>query len=94
MLINIFFGFMMIVVSLVEFSKRVQNEILAKVMPTPQNFTAMKEWRGLINDLRQGGGCIPPLQVPVNHCLTRDSAGAKSEPGAAALSGGTGLPYS
>jgi hypothetical protein len=30
----------MFIVSLVEFSKRVQNEILAKVMPKPQNFTA------------------------------------------------------
>jgi len=29
---------MMFVVSLVEFSKRVQNEISAKVMPKPQNF--------------------------------------------------------
>jgi hypothetical protein len=29
----------MFVVSLVEFSKRVQNEISAKVMPKPQNFT-------------------------------------------------------
>jgi len=39
MLINIRFGFMMFVVSLVQFSKRVQNEISAKVMPKPQNFT-------------------------------------------------------
>jgi len=39
MLINICFGFMMFVVSLVEFSKRVQNEISPKVMPKPQNFT-------------------------------------------------------
>jgi hypothetical protein len=31
---------MMFVVSLVEFSKRVQNEIRAKVMPKPQNFMA------------------------------------------------------
>ena len=31
---------MMFVVSLVEFSKRVQNEISAKVMPKPQDFTA------------------------------------------------------
>jgi hypothetical protein len=31
---------MMFVVSLVEFSKHVQNEISAKVMPKPQNFTA------------------------------------------------------
>jgi hypothetical protein len=30
----------MFVVSLVEFSKHVQNEISAKVMPKPQNFTA------------------------------------------------------
>ena len=30
----------MFVVSLVEFSKRVQNEISPKVMPKPQNFTA------------------------------------------------------
>jgi len=28
------------IVSLVEFSKRVQNEISAKVMPKPQNFAA------------------------------------------------------
>src|SRR6516162_1535104 len=40
MLINICFGFMMFVVSLVEFSKHVQNEISAKVMPKAQNFTA------------------------------------------------------
>jgi len=40
MLINIRFGFMMFVVSLVEFSKRVQNEISAKVMPKAQNFAA------------------------------------------------------
>jgi hypothetical protein len=31
---------MMFVVSLIEFSKHVQNEISAKVMPKPQNFTA------------------------------------------------------
>ena len=31
---------MMFIVSLVEFSKHVQNEISAKVMPKPQNFTA------------------------------------------------------
>ena len=31
---------MMFIVSLIEFSKRVQNEISAKVMPKPQNFTA------------------------------------------------------
>jgi len=30
----------MFVVSLIEFSKHVQNEISAKVMPKPQNFTA------------------------------------------------------
>jgi hypothetical protein len=30
----------MFVFSLVEFSKRVQNEISAKVMPKPQNFMA------------------------------------------------------
>ena len=40
MLINICLGFMMFVVSLIEFSKHVQNEISAKVMPKPQNFTA------------------------------------------------------
>jgi hypothetical protein len=40
MLINICFGFMMFVVSLIEFSKRVQNEISAKVMPKAQNFAA------------------------------------------------------
>src|SRR5437667_12559673 len=40
MLINICFGFMMFIVSLIEFSKHVQNEISAKVMPKPQNFTA------------------------------------------------------
>jgi hypothetical protein len=39
MLINICFGFMMLSVSLIEFSKRVQNEISAKVMPKAQNFT-------------------------------------------------------
>jgi len=33
----------MFIVSLVEFSKRVQNEISAKVMPKPQDFAAMKE---------------------------------------------------
>jgi len=31
---------MMFIVSLIEFSKHVQNEISAKVMPKPQNFTA------------------------------------------------------
>ena len=31
---------MMFIVSLIEFSKRVQNEISAKVMPKPQNFSA------------------------------------------------------
>jgi len=30
---------MMFIVSLIEFSKHVQNEISAKVMPKPQNFT-------------------------------------------------------
>src|SRR5215472_11876945 len=40
MLINICFGFIMFIVSLIEFSKHVQNEISAKVMPKPQNFTA------------------------------------------------------
>jgi hypothetical protein len=30
----------MFIVSLIEFSKHVQNEISAKVMPKPQNFTA------------------------------------------------------
>src|SRR5215470_17455182 len=40
MLINNCFGFMMFFVSLIEFSKHVQNEISAKVMPKPQNFTA------------------------------------------------------
>jgi hypothetical protein len=40
MLINICFGFMMFIVFLVELSKHVQNEISAKVMPKPQNFTA------------------------------------------------------
>ena len=40
MLLNICFGFMMFIVSLIEFSKHVQNEISAKVMPKPQNFTA------------------------------------------------------
>ena len=30
----------MFVVSLIEFSKHVQNEISAKVMPKPQNFAA------------------------------------------------------
>jgi hypothetical protein len=30
---------MMLIVSLIEFSKHVQNEISAKVMPKPQNFT-------------------------------------------------------
>ena len=40
MLINICFGFMMFIVSLIEFSKHVQNEISAKVMPKAQNFTA------------------------------------------------------
>src|SRR6266481_8668647 len=40
MLINICFDFMMFIVSLIEFSKHVQNEISAKVMPKRQNFTA------------------------------------------------------
>src|SRR6266581_3991829 len=40
MMLNICFGFMMFIVSLIEFSKHVQNEISAKVMPKPQNFTA------------------------------------------------------
>src|SRR5215470_15307515 len=40
MLINMCFSFMMFIVSLIEFSKHVQNEISAKVMPKPQNFTA------------------------------------------------------
>jgi len=31
---------MMLIASLIEFSKHVQNEISAKVMPKPQNFTA------------------------------------------------------
>jgi hypothetical protein len=31
---------MMFIVSLIEFSKRVQNEISAKVMPKRQNFSA------------------------------------------------------
>jgi hypothetical protein len=31
---------MMFIVSLIEFSKHVQNEISAKVMPKAQNFTA------------------------------------------------------
>jgi hypothetical protein len=31
---------MMFIASLTEFSKHVQNEISAKVMPKPQNFTA------------------------------------------------------
>jgi hypothetical protein len=31
---------MMFIVSLIEFSKHVQNEISAKVMPKPQSFTA------------------------------------------------------
>jgi len=40
MLINICFVFMMFIVSLVKFSKHVQNEISAKVMPKAQNFVA------------------------------------------------------
>jgi hypothetical protein len=40
MLLNICFGFMMFIVSLIEFSKHVQNEISAKVMPKAQNFAA------------------------------------------------------
>ena len=39
MLINVCFGFMMLIVS-IELSKHVQNEISAKVMPKLQNFTA------------------------------------------------------
>src|SRR5260370_2103457 len=40
MLINICFGFMMFIVYIIEVSKHVQNQISAKVMPKPQNFTA------------------------------------------------------
>jgi hypothetical protein len=66
MLISICFGFMMFIVSLVEFSKHVQNEISAKVMPKPQNFIATE---GLPAAARPG---LAPTRFPIIITAARD----------------------